>query len=37
MLYLDRKPVFQAIDKAIGFNIARFIKDISAKITWDII
>ena len=32
ILYLDRKLILQAIDEAMAFNIARFLKDIFAKI-----
>jgi len=32
ILYLDRKLILQAIDEAMAFNIARFLKDMSTKI-----
>jgi hypothetical protein len=32
ILYLNRRLIIQAINKAIAFNAARFLKDISAKI-----
>jgi len=35
VLYLDGKPVLQAVDEATAFNAARFLKDMSAKTTWD--
>jgi hypothetical protein len=35
VLYLDNKPVLQAIDEATAFNAARFLKDMSAKTAWD--
>ena len=35
MLYLDKKPVLYAVDDATIFNAARFLKDMSAKTTWD--
>jgi hypothetical protein len=31
IMYLDRKPVLQAVDKATAFMAARFLKDMSAK------
>ena len=31
ILYLDGKPVLQAVDEATAFNAARFLKDMSAK------
>jgi hypothetical protein len=37
VLYLDSKPVLQAVDEATAFNAARFLKDISAKTTWDML
>jgi hypothetical protein len=33
ILYLNRKPVLQAVDKAIVFNAAWFLKDVLAKTT----
>jgi hypothetical protein len=35
IIYLDSKPVLQAVDEATAFNAARFLKDMSAKTTWD--
>jgi hypothetical protein len=37
VLYLNGKPVLQAVDEAIAFNAARFLKDMSAKTIWDTI
>jgi hypothetical protein len=33
VLYLDRKPVLQAIDLVIAFRATRFLKDILARTT----
>jgi hypothetical protein len=33
ILYLNKKPVLQAVDKAIAFNAAWFLKDVLAKTT----
>ena len=35
VLYLDGKPVLQAVDSTTAFTAARFLKDISARTTWD--
>ena len=35
VLYLEGKPVLQAVDEATAFNAARFMKDMSAKTAWD--
>jgi hypothetical protein len=35
VLYLDGKPVLQVVDSATAFGAARFLKDISARTTWD--
>jgi hypothetical protein len=35
VLYLESKPVLQAVDSATAFQAARFLKDMSARTTWD--
>jgi hypothetical protein len=35
ILYLDRKPVLQVVDSTTAFTAARFLKDMSARTTWD--
>jgi hypothetical protein len=35
VLYLDGKPVLQVVDSATAFGAARFLKDMSARTTWD--
>ena len=34
-LYLDGKPVLHVVDEATAFQAAKFLKDMSAKTTWD--
>jgi len=36
-MYLDGKPVLHIVDSSTAFQAARFLKDISAKNTWDIL
>ena len=36
-MYLDRKPVLHVVDAATGFQAARFIRNMSAKKTWDVL
>ena len=35
VMYLDSKPVLHVVAEAIAFPAAKFLKDISAKTTWD--
>ena len=35
VMYLDSKPVLQIVDSATSFQAARFLKDLSARTTWD--
>ena len=35
VLWIDSKPVLQAVDTATAFQAARFLKDISAKCAWN--
>ena len=35
ILYLNGRPVLQVVDSAIGFNAARFVKDMSANSAWN--
>jgi hypothetical protein len=35
IFYINGKPVLHVVDKAIGFTAAQFLKDISAKTTWE--
>ena len=37
MMYLDGKPVFYVVDAATGFQAARFIRNMLAKKTWDVL
>ena len=36
-MYIDGQPVLHVINKATGFQAARWLKDISAKHIWDIL
>jgi len=35
VMYLDSKPVLHVIDEATAFQAARFLRDMSAKTTWE--
>jgi hypothetical protein len=35
VMYLDGKPVLHVVDEATAFQAAKFLKDMSAKTTWD--
>jgi hypothetical protein len=35
VMYLDSKPVLYVVDEATAFQAAKFLKDMSAKTTWD--
>jgi hypothetical protein len=35
VMYLDGKPVLYVVDEATAFQAAKFLRDMSAKSTWD--
>ena len=35
VMYLEGKPVLQVVDSATSFGAVRFLKDMSARTTWD--